>query len=329
MTENVENLILEHLRTVRPSTDRVALGVVADLSGKILLARRPESAYQGGLWEFPGGKLEAGESVLAALRRELSEELGIDAGRASPLIRIRHRYPDLSVVLHVFRIDGFSGHAVGREKQQIRWVEPCDLCRFDFPEANLPIISAIRLPAIWPIMNDDFADPGRLESRFHEWVAGGVTSMQIRCKQASSAHFADSVKPLCAMARRLGIKVVLNSEPGIVQGLGAAGVHLNSRLLLQIRTRPVVKDYWIGASCHNLEELLHAQQTGLDYAFLSPVYATSSHPGREPLGWERFAAWVDQVNIPVYALGGMTPDDLEPARAHGAQGIAGISAFAE
>lgn len=308
---------------------QVAVGVVADSSEKILLARRPESARQGGLWEFPGGKLEPGESVLTALRRELGEELGIEAGRASPLIRIRHRYTDLSVVLNVFRIEGFSGRAVGREGQEIRWVEECDLPLFDFPEANLPIISAIRLPAVWPILNDDFADPGRLERRFQEWVAGGVTNLQIRCKQASASQFADSVRPLCEMAANLGIKVVLNCDPGIVEQVGGAGVHLSSRLLWQLSTRPLAKEYWIGASCHNPKELLHAQQIGLDYAFLSPVHATSSHPGFEPLGWERFASWVDQINIPVYALGGLTPHDLELARDHGAQGIAGIGAFVE
>ncbi|MCI0668263.1 MAG: Nudix family hydrolase [Methylococcaceae bacterium] len=308
---------------------QVAVGVVADSSGKILIARRLESAHQGGMWEFPGGKIKPGEPVLTALRRELGEELGIEAGRAWPLIRIRHRYPDLSVVLHVFRVEDFSGQALGREGQETRWVDARDLCRFAFPEANLPIISAIRLPAIWPILNEDSADAGRLARRFREWVAHGVTNLQIRCKQASAAHFANAVRPLCEMAASRGIQVVLNGEPGIVERVGGAGVHLSSRFLWQLSTRPLTTDYWVGASCHNLKDLLHAQQIGLDYAFLSPVQATSSHPDLEPLEWERFASWVDRIKIPVYALGGLTPSDLGLARSHGAQGIAGISAFAQ
>jgi 8-oxo-dGTP diphosphatase len=308
---------------------QVAVGVVADSAGKILLARRPESAHQGGLWEFPGGKLKSGEPVLAALRRELSEELGIAAERASPLIRVRHRYPDLSVVLHVFRVESFSGCALGREGQEIRWVEAGDLCQFDFPEANRPILAAIRLPAIWPILNHDPADLEGLARRFRSWLARGVRNLQIRCKGAPLARFADSIGPLCGLARSLGVKVVLNGEPGIVERVGAAGAHLSSRRLWQLSARPLTKDYWVGASCHTPEELLRAQHMGLDYAFLSPVHRTSSHPGIEPLGWERFASWVDRINIPVYALGGLTPNDLELARARGAQGVAGISAFAE
>lgn len=306
---------------------QVAVGVVADPAGRILLSRRHESAHQGGLWEFPGGKLESGESIPAALRRELEEELGIVAGPASPLIRIRHRYPDLNVVLNVFSVKHYSGHAQGRQRQEIRWVDECDLHRFEFPEANLPILAAIRLPAIWPILNDDHANSESLEKRFDECAACGVKNMQIRCKSASPERFADSVKPLCAKARRLGIQVVLNCEAGILKEVDAAGVHLNSRRLLEARSRPLASEFRVGASCHNPDQLLHAAQLGLDYAFLSPVRATSSHPELEPLGWEKFAFWADQVNIPVYALGGLTPNDLTIARAHGAQGIAGISAF--
>lgn len=308
----------------------VAVGVLADSSGRILLARRPDSVHLGGLWEFPGGKIHPGESVPAALRREMKEELGIDVGPARPLIRIRHRYPECSVALHVFRIEGYSGCAEGREGQAIRWVDERDLSRFDFPEANLPIISAIRLPPVWAIVNEDSFDSGYLIKRFHELFARGVTGIQIRSAPGvSAARFTETVRPLCATAVRLGVRLVLNSEPGIAVAAGAAGVHLKSRLLSCLNARPLARDYWVGASCHTLDEMLNAQRLGLDYVFLSPVRATASHPASEPLGWERFTSLVDRVNIPVYALGGMKPTDLESARDHGAQGIAGISGFME
>ncbi len=306
---------------------QVAVGVIADAAGKFLIARRRKSVRQGGLWEFPGGKQDAGESILAALRRELREELGIDVARASPLIKIRHRYPDFAVRLHVFRIEGFSGRVAGREGQEIRWVDESDLPNFDFPTANLRIIAAIRLPAIWPILNDDFAVPESLELRFHELAAGGLKWIQIRCKKVSRERLVSSVGPLCARARHLGFKLVVNSEPEIVKQVDIAGVHIDSRLLRGYQKRPLSTDFWIGASCHHLEELRHAQRLGLDYAFLSPVLPTTTHPGIMPLGWNRFASLVDQVNIPIYALGGMKPDDLQRARDHGGQGIAGVSAF--
>jgi 8-oxo-dGTP diphosphatase len=321
-SSNLAILIRDPMKEIQ-----VAVGVVADASGKILLSRRHESAHQGGLWEFPGGKVEDGETVRAALHRELEEELGIAVLNAAPLIRIRHRYPEFPVVLNVWRVEGFAGRAVGLEGQEIRWADQSELLRLDFPEANLPIINAVRLPAVWPILNDDHADPERLAHRFQELVASGVKNFQIRCNRAAPARFLESVRPLCMEAEFLGLRVILNSEPEILKRATAAGVHLNSGLLRQLKTRPLDRDVWVGASCHNLEELRHAEQLVLDYAFLSPVCTTASHPGAKPLGWEGFASLVDQVNIPVYALGGMKLDDLDRARDHGAQGIAGISAF--
>ncbi|MGH8553248.1 MAG: Nudix family hydrolase [Methylococcales bacterium] len=308
---------------------QVAVGVVSDSSGKILISRRHPASHQGGFWEFPGGKIAAGESIVAALGRELEEELGIKVESASPLIRIHHRYPDIAVVLHVYRVEAYASRARGREGQKIRWIEQRELHRFEFPKANLPILSAIRLPAIWPIWNVDFDDSDALEQGFRQWLARGVKNMQIRCKSVSIERFANAVGPLCAEARRIGIQLVLNSGTGIVNNINAAGIHLNSRLLMNARTRPLPGVSWVGASCHNPDELHHAERLGLDYAFLSPLHSTASHPEIEPLGWERFTSWVDRVNIPVYALGGLKADDLRLAREHGAQGIAGISAFAE
>ena len=101
-------------------TVHVAVGIVADSAGAILIARRPDHAHQGGLWEFPGGKVEAAESVATALQRELHEELGIAVQAAEPWLQIRHAYPDKTVLLDVWRVTAWRGEPHGREGQPLR-----------------------------------------------------------------------------------------------------------------------------------------------------------------------------------------------------------------
>jgi len=121
----------------------VAVAVIINGDGHILIAKRSEHVHQGGLWEFPGGKVEAGENLEAALARELFEELGIKLLTCQPLLEIHHDYPDKLVFLDVWSVTDFSGDAYGREQQAVRWVAPESLCEYDFPEANQPILSAL------------------------------------------------------------------------------------------------------------------------------------------------------------------------------------------
>ncbi|TDG15071.1 8-oxo-dGTP diphosphatase MutT [Seongchinamella unica] len=122
----------------------VAVGVILDAQQNILLTRRPEHAHQGGLWEFPGGKVEPGESLAVALSRELREELDIEPLRTSPLIAIRHDYDDKSVLLDVHVVWEFSGRPRALEGQPMDWVPVEALLEYDFPAANEPIIPALR-----------------------------------------------------------------------------------------------------------------------------------------------------------------------------------------
>jgi 8-oxo-dGTP diphosphatase len=121
----------------------VAVGVVSDGGGRILVSRRPEHVHQGGLWEFPGGKVEATETVAQALCRELSEELAIDVVESEPLLSIRHDYVDKAVLLDVWWVSAFRGEPHGREGQPWRWVALDELRTLSFPQANRPIIAAI------------------------------------------------------------------------------------------------------------------------------------------------------------------------------------------
>jgi 8-oxo-dGTP diphosphatase len=121
----------------------VAVGVLCDPAGRVLITRRHAGSHQGGLWEFPGGKLEAGEDVLAALRRELLEELGIHVGAARALLEVHHDYPDKQVLLDVWQVQDFAGQAQGREGQPLKWVPAEELGDYEFPAANTPIVEAI------------------------------------------------------------------------------------------------------------------------------------------------------------------------------------------
>ena len=121
----------------------VAVGVILDADRNVLITRRAQHAHQGGLWEFPGGKVETGESPLSALMRELREELGIVIGRTSALLEVHHDYGDKTVLLDVHVVWEFSGEARGLEDQPLAWVAPQDLARYAFPAANIPIVSAV------------------------------------------------------------------------------------------------------------------------------------------------------------------------------------------
>ena len=121
----------------------VAVAVITNSDGDILIAKRPDDVHQGGLWEFPGGKVEIDESLEAALKRELYEELGIELQSCQPLLEIHHDYPDKQVFLDVWSVTSFSGQAYGREQQPIRWVALEALKEYDFPEANQPVLQAL------------------------------------------------------------------------------------------------------------------------------------------------------------------------------------------
>ena len=127
-----------------PPAVHVAVGIVADPTGAILIARRPDHAHQGGLWEFPGGKVEADEAVETALRRELQEELGIAVQTAEPWLQIRHAYPDKTVLLDVWRVTAWRGEPHGREGQPLTWASPAKLADFAFPAADESIIARLR-----------------------------------------------------------------------------------------------------------------------------------------------------------------------------------------
>lgn len=304
----------------------VAVGVIFR-DGKVLIARRPGHVHQGGLLEFPGGKVEAGETVQQALVREIREETGlrIDPDVLEPVIEIRHDYGDKRVFLDVWEASSAEGTPEGREGQAIQWLEVEDLADSDFPAANRPIIRALKLPrryAITGSTGNSSAFPERLRQCLFE------TRPQLclfRAPELSDEMYERLAGWSLEAARASESVLMLHGAPLLLERLPqAAGLHLPWREARQLSARPIPEGYLLAISCHDEEEIAHAEQLQADFITVGPVKPTSSHPGVTGIGWERFQVLAAGAAIPVYALGGLSADDARMARQAGAQGIAGI-----
>lgn len=302
----------------------VAVGVIKNDDGHVLISFRHKSSHQGSLWEFPGGKVELGETVEQALARELKEELGILVEASVPLIKIKHQYTDLEVLLDVRTVTLFSGEAHGVEGQEVKWIDPNQLTNHKFPEANYPIITATRLPSEYAILNG--AEIDVLLKDLNTILNNGVKLIQARVKGLSGEGVISFFKRAVPLCKENGACLLVNSAVKSADKVNLSGIHLTTTDLLALKQRPARYD-WVSASCHNLNELKHAEQIGVDFVVLAPVLPTKTHPGAEPLEWKRFKEIIDRVNLPVFALGGMTEADKQVAQEAGAQGIAGITAF--
>ena len=302
----------------------VVAAALVDPAGRVLLAQRHPDSHQGGLWEFPGGKLEPGEPVLDGLVRELQEELGVTPRRHRPLIRITHHYHDLGVLLDVHRVEAWDGEPHGREGQPLAWVHTDELDRYPMPAADRPIVRALQLPDLYLITPPALGEPEAFLANLDKALAGGVRLVQLRLFDLPREVLVETGRAASAMCHRYGARVLLNGEPELAVATGADGVHLHSRALHNASARPVAPSMLLAASCHDADDLAQAVRLGADLAVLSPVLPTRSHPDAEPLGWDGFAALVEEAVVPVFALGGMRPDLRPTAWAHGGQGVAGI-----
>ena len=306
----------------------VAAAAIVNAANEVLITQRHADAHQGGLWEFPGGKLEAGESREQALQRELREELGIIASAYRPLISVSHDYGDRQVRLHVFRVDACEGALVNREQQAMKWQAIEDLQSQDFPAADKAVIHALKLPEVY-LITGDFNTATDFHSRLHAALQRGIRLVQLRIKPkwlAGHTALASDVMQIASnLCSQYGARLMLNIPDMLRCRFPSHGIHADSRKLQQLQQRPPCE--WFSVSCHTVEDLQQAARLQADFAVLSPVQATRSHPDTEPLGWQRFAEMIDEVNFPVYALGGVDASHIRQAQNAGAQGVAGIGAF--
>lgn len=297
----------------------VAAGVLLR-GNRFLMASRPAGKIYGGYWEFPGGKVEAGESPHAALIRELAEELGIRVVRADPWIVREHVYPHGHVRLHFFRVLEWEGEPDAQESQNLAWLAP----GMSFPEpmlpANAPVLRALSLPPVYAITQAEAFGLDAFLPCVDRALDAGLRLIQVRDKTLADDERLALARAVVARAHRCGARVLVNGSVDLCRQAGADGVHVDGTSLARLAERPSVE--WVAASCHNREELQRAAALGADFAVLSPVLPTASHPGEPTLGWKRFSACVQACPMPVYALGGMHDGLLDEACGHGAHGIA-------
>lgn len=304
------------------------VAILRDRDGRVLISQRPAGKPQAGRWEFPGGKLEAGEAPEAALRRELLEELGIVAGPMRPLIVVKHAYSDFTVELDVREVLHFGGAPNGREGQRLKWVAADDLPREDILEADRPIINAARLPDRFLITPDPatFSRESFLDALAVS-LRSGIRLVQLRANSLALDDYERLAQDALALCQEYGARLLLNAAPNLLVRVRAAGIHLSARRARRWRTRPVDDDVWLSIACHSSVELDHAVRLDADFVLISPVAPTPTHPERSPLGWNAFRELTARAPMPVFALGGMEIHDIDRVRAAGGQGIAAIRAF--
>lgn len=298
----------------------VAAAVLQRADGSFLLAQRPADKIWAGYWEFPGGKVEAGETTLAALVRELREELGIEVKTAYPWLTRVFAYPHATVRLSFFRVTAWEGALHPHEGQQFAWQYLPQINVEPVLPANSPILRALALPPMYAISNVAELGEAVFLDRLQDALANGLRVMQLREKHLSRGALRDLAQRILPTMRSHDAKLLLNADIELAREIGADGVQLTSTQLTTLTARPDVA--WCGASCHSAEELRRAESLGCDFALLSPVLPTRSHPGAAVLGWDKFAQCIAGTTIPVYALGGLKTGDMEQALRQGAHGIA-------
>jgi 8-oxo-dGTP diphosphatase len=298
----------------------VAAAVLQRPDGTFLLAQRPKGKIWAGFWEFPGGKVEADESARDALVRELHEELGIEVLTSYPWITRVFTYPHATVRLSFFRVTEWRGDLYPHEGQQFSWQHANDVTVSPVLPANAPVLRALELPPLYAISNAAELGVEQFIRRLEAGLLSGLRLIQLREKNLAPEELRELALRVVALAHAHGAKVLINGDLTLMQDVGADGVHLTSVQLARCAERPAAA--LCAASCHSVEELRRAEQLGCDFALLSPVLPTRSHPGAVHLGWESFAVIAAGSSIPVYALGGLTRADMVAAWQHGAHGIA-------
>lgn len=341
----------------------VAVGVIIR-NDQVLISWRNAAQHQGSRYEFPGGKIDAGESPEQGLRRELNEELGITVERSIRAQQLTFKYPEKTVRLHIFKVTGFSGEPVGQEGQPVLWVNKEDLPQYQFPDANAPILRMVYLPERYLIsfeliglelisqevteqqkkakqllLNPDQELTEIIEQwlNFHIRQVPQQAWLYVRVPQASPQDYAHIIKALAAKRPDLKLMVMYRHLAYLAENIDRAsqlinGIHLSQQDLMQCHD-PLILPFGLPANlyrvaaCHDQASIDKANQLKLDAILLSPLHATATHQSGTSLGWLHWQQLCSGSHLPVYALGGVQPHELGQIQNHGGFGVAGIRAF--
>jgi len=308
--------------TEADSITSVAVGVLIDERHRVLVAKRTATSHQGGLWEFPGGKIEQGETAYLALCREFQEEISVTITTASPLLKVKHAYADKIVELEVWRIESYSGDVRGNEGQDIKWVNIDSLHASAFPEANRRIINTLQLPNVYGISNVSQYGIQNFLKRLQAKLDEGLALLQIRESGLSEIEVLLLAEQAVKLCHPYNARVLLNGYLERIEDLGVDGVHLSMKAARQLTVRPLTGQGLVAVSCHDKQEMDVARRLDADFVVLSPVLPTNSHPGAATLGWDTFAEITRSVPVPVYALGGMKQEHIVQVQKLGGLGVA-------
>lgn len=302
----------------------VAAAVITRLDGTFLLGQRAEGTFYPGYWEFPGGKLEAGESASEALCRELREELEIEAQATWPWLMREHHYEHAHVRLHFFEVPHWQGEPQSHVHAALAWQRADALDVSPMLPANGPILKALSLPRWMAITQAaDMGVAAQLDA-LDAALARGLRCVQIREPKMDAGQLAGFAREVRARCREAGAMVLLNGPVELAQACALDGVHCAERTLGELSQRPDLE--WVGASCHSRESLQRAATLDFDFAVLGAVKPTPTHPDQPGMGWQQFHALTRELPMPVFAIGGLTMCDMDEARGAGAHGIACIRA---
>ena len=298
----------------------VAVAVFLKPDGTFLLSSRPEGKPYPGYWEFPGGKIEPGETVLQAMIRELVEELNVTITTATPWITFMMFYTHATVRLHCWRVTAWDGEMRGLEGQNFEWQRLDALTVAPTLPGCGPILKALALPDVYAITNAAESGTQNYLSQLERALGNGLRLVQIRERDMPGDELELFSRDVIRLAHAHGAKVLVNSDMDLALRVGADGIHLTSAQLVACRTRP---DFPLAAaSAHDRGEINRAAELALDFVVLGPVKPTLTHPGKAPMGWLRFAEIANAAPLPIYALGGLTGEDITVAIEHGAHGVA-------
>jgi 8-oxo-dGTP diphosphatase len=290
----------------------VAAAVIQRSDGAFLLAQRPAGKVYAGYWEFPGGKVEAGEPAAAALARELREELGIDVHTAYPWLTRVFAYRHATVRLNFFRVTRWHGEPDPREEQAIAWQAPGQATAAPMLPANAPVLASLALPVEYAITQAAALGTAVMLDKLERRLEQGLKLLQVR--EPALRDHALFTEQVIGRAHRHGCKVLVKAPCA-----QADGIHYTAAQLMALGDRP--QGMLAAASCHTREELERAMALELDFAVLGPV---KEKRDKAPLGWDGFRCIAERASIPVYGIGGLSRADLEDAWRAGAHGVAMI-----
>ena len=299
----------------------VAAAVIFQPDGRYLLAQRPEGKAYAGYWEFPGGKIEPGESPEQAIKREIREELDLDINTAHQWLTRTHVYEHAAVRLHFMRVREWSGTPRGLESQQFAFQMPGQEAVSPMLPANGPILKAVALPQHFGVTQAHALGEENFLHRLESALTRGLRLVQVREKEMTLAQLAKFSRAVVARCHAYGARVLINGDAVLAKEVLADGVHLTSAQLIRTLARPAFG--LVTASVHTRAELEYAAQLGCDFAVLGPVLPTPTHPDATGVGWAGFEVIARGCAIPVYAIGGLNTRDVYPAAwQHGAHGVA-------